>query len=84
MKRCVDLCPELTGGKGFEALDVVRHGVGLRPLRADGPRLAKEKINDMWVVHSYGHGGYGYQCSYGCAQAAVRLIEEALDSDGEL
>ncbi|OQD74661.1 hypothetical protein PENDEC_c010G04261 [Penicillium decumbens] len=32
MKRAVKLCPELTNGKGMEHLDIVRHGVGLRPV----------------------------------------------------
>ena len=35
----------------------------------------------MWnvtVVHNYGAGGAGYQSSYGCAQAAVDLVEEVL------
>jgi D-amino-acid oxidase len=31
MKRCVDLNPRLTNGKGIEHLDIIRHGVGLRP-----------------------------------------------------
>lgn len=83
MKRCVELCPELTGGKGIEGLDIVRHGVGLRPLRSDGVRLAKEEINGVWVVHNYGHGGFGYQSSYGCAMAAVRLVEDAIARQGE-
>lgn len=76
MKRSVDLCPALTGGKGVEALSVVRHGVGLRPMREGGPRVEKEKIGEVWVVHNYGHGGYGYQASYGSASAAVRLVGE--------
>lgn len=84
MKRCVDVCPDLTGGKGVEALDVVRHGVGLRPLRLGGVRLEKERIDGLWVVHNYGHGGFGYQSSYGCAQAAVRLVEEALSPVAKL
>ena len=78
MKRCVELCPQLTGGKGIEHLDVIRHNVGLRPLRLDGARIEKEKIRDHWVVHNYGHGGFGYQSSYGCAQDAVELVEKAL------
>lgn len=78
MKRCVELCPTLTGGKGIEALDVIRHGVGLRPLRLNGTRIEKERLGDTWVVHNYGHGGYGYQASYGCSMVAVRLVEEAL------
>ncbi|MCJ1300564.1 hypothetical protein MMC08_003361 [Hypocenomyce scalaris] len=80
MKRAVDLCPALTGGKGIEHLSIVRHGVGLRPLREGGARLEKEKINGFWTVHNYGHGGYGYQSSYGCSQVAVKLVEEALAS----
>lgn len=79
MKRAVEACPELTGGKGIEALDVIRHGVGLRPVREGGTRIEKEKIGDLWVVHNYGAGGAGYQSSFGCAEAAVRLIRNALE-----
>ena len=79
MKRCIELVPSLTNGGGIEALSIVRHGVGLRPMRTGGPRVEKEKIEDIWVVHQYGHGGYGYQSSYGSAYAAVKLIEEALE-----
>jgi len=78
MKRAVELCPQLTGGKGIEALSVIRHGVGLRPLRLNGVRIEKEKIGGVWVVHNYGHGGWGYQASYGCAQGALELANEAL------
>lgn len=77
MKRAVAMCPELTGGKGIEHLDIIRHGVGLRPVREGGNRIEKERIEGTWVVHNYGAGGAGYQCSYGCAQAAVDLIDEA-------
>lgn len=78
MKRAVDLCPTLTGGMGIEHLDIIRHGVGLRPYRHGGTRIEKEKINGVWTVHNYGHGGFGYQSSYGCAQKAVRLVKESL------
>lgn len=79
MTRCVDFCPQLTGGKGgIEHLDIIRHGVGLRPAREGGARIEREVIGGIPVVHNYGHGGAGYQCSYGCAQAAVKLVEEAL------
>ena len=78
MKRCVDLSPQLTDGKGIEHLDVIRQSVGLRPSREGGVRIEKEKIDGTWVVHNYGHGGAGYQSSYGCSQAAVQLVEEAL------
>ena len=72
------MCPSLTGGKGIEHLSIIRHGVGLRPLRIGGVRLEKEKINGLWTVHNYGHGGFGYQCSYGCSQVVANLVEEAL------
>jgi len=78
MKRCVDFCPQLTGGKGIEHLDIIRHGVGLRPSREGGARIEKENIDGTWVVHNYGHGSAGYQSSYGCSQAAVKLVEEVM------
>ena len=77
MKRAVAMCPTLTNGKGIEHLDIIRHGVGLRPVREGGTRIEKERIDGVWVVHNYGAGGAGYQSSYGCANAAVNLIEEA-------
>lgn len=76
MKRCVELAPALTDGKGIEALDIIRHGVGLRPMREGGPRVEKEKIDGIWVVHQYGHGGYGYQSSHGSAKEAVAFVNE--------
>lgn len=84
MKRAVKLCPALTGGKGFEHLDVIRHGVGLRPVRERGTRVEKERVGNVWVVHNYGAGGAGYQSSYGCAEAAVRLIDEAAGACSKL
>lgn len=84
MKRAVEICPGLTGGKGIEHLDIVRHGVGLRPVREGGTRIEKERMGDAWVVHNYGAGGAGFQSSYGCAQAAVDLVEEALGVKSKL
>jgi D-amino-acid oxidase len=84
MKRAVQLCPALTGGRDIEHLDIVRHGVGLRPVRQGGTRVEKECIDGLWVVHNYGAGGAGYQSSYGCAQAAVDLVGEALNLQAKL
>jgi len=85
MKRAVELCPELTGGKGIEALSVVRHGVGLRPYREAGVRLEREKGSDgTWVVHNYGHGGFGYQASYATAEGAVELVDEVVGLKAKL
>lgn len=78
MKRVTDLDPEMADGKGIAGLDVIKHSVGLRPVREGGIRLEKEVIDGQKVVHDYGHGGYGYQSSWACARAAVKLIHEAL------
>lgn len=77
MKRVVNIFPSIACGKGIEGLDVIRHGVGLRPLRKDGVRIETEKLDDStWLVHNYGHAGWGYQASYGCAERVVELVEE--------
>ncbi|OJJ50872.1 hypothetical protein ASPZODRAFT_126836 [Penicilliopsis zonata CBS 506.65] len=79
MKRAVALWPNLVAeGQGIEGLDIIRHGVGLRPVREGGPRVAKDVVDGVPVVHNYGHGGFGYQASYGCAYTAVKLAKEAL------
>lgn len=84
MKRAVEICPALTGGKGIEALSIIRHAVGLRPVRLSGVRIAKEKIGGTWVVHNYGHGGWGYQGSYGCSEGVVELVREVLTPKSKL
>ncbi|RMD42220.1 hypothetical protein DV735_g2867, partial [Chaetothyriales sp. CBS 134920] len=78
MKRAVQACPQLTGGKDIEHLDIIRHGVGLRPVREAGTRIEKERLGKVEIVHNYGAGGAGYQSSYGCALAAVQLVREGL------
>lgn len=84
MKRAVAICPALTGGRGIDHLDIIRHGVGLRPVREGGTRIEKERLGRVWVVHNYGAGGAGYQSSYGCAQAAARLVEKAFETTSKL
>lgn len=76
MQRVVDLYPDIAGGKGVKGLDIIRHGVGLRPYREGGVRIEKEKIDGTWVVHNYGHAGWGYQGSYGTAERVVELVGE--------
>lgn len=84
MKRCIDICPNLVPhGQGIEALDVVRHGVGLRPMRKQGIRVETEPMQNkrnqaVTIVHNYGHGGYGYQTSYACAALTLDLVLEAV------
>lgn len=85
MKRAVEICPSLVKpGQGIEGLDVIRHAVGLRPMREGGPRLEREIVNGVAVVHNYGHGGYGYQTSWGAAARAVELAQEALREKAKL
>lgn len=79
MRRCISFCPQLIQtGSRLEELDIIRHSVGIRPSRHDGARVQKERMGDLVIVHNYGHGGTGYQCSYGCAEDAVNLLRAEL------
>ncbi|GAA5868311.1 hypothetical protein JCM1840_005631 [Sporobolomyces johnsonii] len=67
----------------IDDLDVVEEAVGLRPTREGGIRLEVERVatndgRELPLIHNYGHGGYGYQSSWGSADAAVKLVEQAL------
>jgi D-amino-acid oxidase len=85
MQRSVELCPSLAPKTGkVSELSVIRHGVGLRPMRKGGPRVEKERIGNSWVVHNYGHAGYGYQSGWGSAWEAERLVLEILEQLGSL
>ncbi|KAJ1561432.1 hypothetical protein HK405_003938 [Cladochytrium tenue] len=80
MERCVAVCPELVvNGKLPE---IVQHSVGLRPARKGGVRMEAnyEKFNgrEVLVVHNYGHGGFGFQSSWGCASNVVGIVRRAL------
>lgn len=84
MERIVKLHPQIADGKGVKGLSVIRHGVGLRPFRADGVRLETERMSDgTHIVHNYGHAGWGYQGSYGCAEEVVNLVNKIRASKGE-
>ncbi|KAF2248787.1 FAD dependent oxidoreductase [Trematosphaeria pertusa] len=79
MQRSIDLCPALAPKTGkVTELSVIRHGVGLRPMRKGGPRVERERIGGNWVVHNYGHAGYGYQSGFGSAWEAERLVNDIL------
>jgi len=80
IKRAVDFCPELIKDG---PLDIISHNVGLRPVRQGGFRVEREIMGNKdgiykQVVHNYGHGGAGYQTSYGCALKVVQLVSEAV------
>lgn len=85
MKRTVKALPQLVApGAGIEGLSVVRHGVGLRPYRHGGVRIEEEKLDEQtWIVHNYGHAGWGYQGSYGCAEGVVELVNKIRKLKGQ-
>ncbi|EFX05875.1 d-amino acid oxidase [Grosmannia clavigera kw1407] len=83
LARIAEQHPQLRR-RGTRACDlsIVRHGVGLRPYRAGGVRIEAEKLpgspNGPWIVHNYGHAGWGYQGSYGCSKHVVELVHEVI------
>ena len=84
LKSCFELNNNLSPTGRFEDIKVVRHNVGLRPAREGGTRLELEMIksqNDYFeeqlpVVHAYGIGPAGFQCSWGMAEDVSNLIDE--------
>jgi len=63
LARGTRLVPGLAGAR------VLRHKVGLRPVRPE-VRLEREGR----VVHCYGHGGAGVTLSWGCADEVAGLV----------
>lgn len=85
MSRIVELRPEIAKGRGVAGLDVIRHAVGLRPCRKGGVRIEAERLDEgTAVVHNYGHGGYGYQTSYGYAEATLEAVEKIQNAQKSL
>ncbi|KAJ7442514.1 D-amino-acid oxidase [Mycena galericulata] len=92
LTRGLALCPELAPPEirsqrepALEDLEpiIIETGCGLRPARKGGIRLEVEWVdvrdqNKIPVVFNYGHGGYGYQSSWGSANLALELLEKAL------
>ncbi|KAJ3259005.1 hypothetical protein HK103_003146 [Boothiomyces macroporosus] len=77
IRRCLTICPELAvDGK----VDVVEDKVGLRPTRKGGVRLEKQELvvngRKVSLIHNYGHGGYGFQSSWGTAKSVSDLLPD--------
>jgi len=53
---------------------------GLRPCRHGGLRLEIEQLGSKTIVHNYGHGGCGITISFGTAEIAADLVEQATPS----
>lgn len=47
--------------------------VGLRPGRRGGFRLEAQGLGDKWLIHNYGHYGFGISLSWGSSELAVDL-----------
>jgi hypothetical protein len=73
------LAEELRSKEGKRDFEVLKTPVGLRPGRKGGPRVeveGDEKVEGVWVIHSYGHAGAGYQNSIGSSEKVATLIEK--------
>lgn len=62
---------------------LVNIAVGIRPFRAQGPRIEAEHLHGRTVVHHYGHGGSGWSLSWGSAQRALELVRSAGAKPGQ-
>ncbi|KAJ7098334.1 D-amino-acid oxidase [Mycena epipterygia] len=87
-ERGIEAYPELLPPnkrelRNIKDLDVVEECVGLRPTRNGGVRLEITSLNvgckSFPIVHNYGHGGAGYQSSWGSAKFAVDLLKSVVD-----
>ena len=66
LARCAAIEPAVAGA------EIVETRAGLRPGRPE-VRLEREGR----IVHNYGHGGGGFTLSWGCAQEAADLVDNA-------
>lgn len=66
LSRCAAVEPRLAGAE-IRAVEV-----GLRAARPD-IRLTDERVEDVTVIHNYGHGGVAVGMSWGCARRVVQL-----------
>lgn len=83
INRCVTIRPGMADGKGRDGIRVIRAGVGMRPYRPAGVRVEADFATcggETLVVHNYGHAGWGYQGSYGCAELVVELVTNFVQS----
>jgi len=93
LQLCPELVPpaKRVDGKAPTVDDItpiiIEEGCGLRPARKSGLRIERDilkvegtglKDRKVPVVYNYGHGGFGYQSSWGSAIHAAQLLHEAL------
>ncbi|GAA5976723.1 hypothetical protein JCM10908_005607 [Rhodotorula pacifica] len=89
LRRAVEICPQLANPRGAgETIDLrsilQAEVVGFRPTRDAGIRLEPGTLSldggsrHLAVVHNYGHGGYGWQSMWGCAEEAAKIVGEEM------
>lgn len=75
LRDCRVLAPELLVSTGVkEEFEVVSVQVGLRPARSGGARMEVERVENVLVVHAYGHAGAGYAAA-GCAAVLEMCLQ---------
>jgi len=83
IQRCLATRPDLLPPDQTR-LEIKRSTVGLRPCRKGGIRIEGEWITsenfgkEVLVCHNYGHGGAGFQSSYGTAKHVIEVMKEML------
>lgn len=77
----VGLRPTRKGGPRFEN-DIICKLIAIRKLRRFNNRnfqyLDTKKGRKVLVTHAYGHGGFGFQSSWGSAEYTVDLMERGI------
>lgn len=81
-ERARKLYPELFKPDG--TLEILKSYVGFRPARKNGSRVELEKVGGINIVHLYGIGGRGYECSYGMSLAGIEQWEKQFTGKSSL
>ncbi|GAA6041691.1 hypothetical protein JCM8097_003086 [Rhodosporidiobolus ruineniae] len=84
LRRALEICPSLaTPPSSSSPVDlrtlIKSEVVGFRPTRDAGVRLEAVPgffSDETPVVMNYGHGGFGWQSCWGCAEEAARIVRE--------
>lgn len=92
IRRALEICPSLalppSSTVPIDVRSIVEaEVVGFRPTRDAGIRLEAEELKSddgtLLVVHNYGHGGYGWQSMWGCAEEAAKIMGEEVRKRGK-